>query len=90
MSDSNGYKMLQDALTALIQSQAILNQNQATFNQTQAALGARLAELEKNIIETNRNNSERFDRIEAILIDHSRILHALPEAIREKIGFKAP
>lgn len=62
---------------------AILLQNQASFL-------ARMAEMD-------RISSERFARIEAILIEHSRILgehtrilERLPEAIREKIGFKAP
>jgi hypothetical protein len=54
--------------------------------------------------EMDRINSERFARIESLLIDHSRILaehsriladhtwilQALPEAIRQKIGFKPP
>ena len=35
-----------------------------------------------------RTNAERFARIEAILMEHSRILRALPDAIRERIGFK--
>jgi len=67
---------------------AMLIQNQATF------LG-RLAEAE-------RMSSERFARIEAdmaailrvlsehgrILAEHSRLIERLPEAVREKIGFK--
>ena len=43
------------------------------------------------------NDDERFARIEAILLDHSRILadhtailQALPEAVRERMGFKMP
>jgi len=59
----------------------MLIQNQASF------LG-RLAEAE-------RVSSERFARIEAdiaailrVLAEHSRLLERLPEAVREKIGFK--
>ena len=33
---------------------------------------------------------QRFARIEALLMEHNRILQALPDAIREKIGFKPP
>ncbi len=69
---------------------AILIQNQASFL-------ARMAETDQQIAEMQRINSERFARIEAILLDHSRILadhgrilEALPDTIRQKIGFKAP
>jgi hypothetical protein len=51
--------------------------------------------MDSRFAEMERSTSERFARIEAILIQHSqilaehtRILQALPEAIREKIGFK--
>jgi hypothetical protein len=80
---SNGDGRLEEALTQLIQ-------NQASFVQNQAAFLSRMAE-------TDRISSERFARIEAILLEHSRILmdlnrmlRALPEAVREKIGFKGP
>ena len=33
---------------------------------------------------------QRFARIEALLMEHNRILQALPDAIREKTGFNAP
>ena len=64
-------------------SQAILTQNQDAFL-------ARASETDARVAEMDRINSERFARIEALLIEHSRILRALPEAIREKIGFKLP
>ena len=67
---------LEDALSTLIQ-------NQASF----------LARM----VKSDRISSERFARIESILLDHShilaehsRLLHALPEAVRDKIGFKPP
>jgi hypothetical protein len=54
-------------------------------------------ELDRQLIELQRVNTERFARIEerfaaieAILLRHEQLLQALPEAIREKIGFKAP
>jgi len=69
---------------------AILIQNQASFL-------ARIVEINGRMAETDRISSERFGRIETLLLDHSRILadhtrilQALPEAIRQKIGFKTP
>ena len=60
---------------------AMLIQNQSSF------LG-RLAEID-------RDTSERFKRIEndmaailRVLSEHSRLLEQLPEAVRDKIGFK--
>jgi hypothetical protein len=70
----NGHNRLEEAMAMFIQ-------NQASF------LG-RLAE-------TERATSERFAHIEAamaailrVLTEHGRLLERLPEAIREKIGFK--
>jgi hypothetical protein len=76
---------------------AILIQNQATLVQTQAALVARISEIDARVAEMDPINTERFARIEerfarieALLLEHSRILKALPDAIGDKIGFKAP
>jgi len=70
----NGRERLEEAMAMLIQ-------NQASF------LG--------RLSETERATSERFGRIEAdiatilrVLAEHSRLLERLPEAVREKIGFK--
>jgi len=76
---------------------AILLQNQASFLD-------RVSETDRRMAETDRINTERFGRIEATLLEHSRILadhtrilsevvrmlQALPDTIREKIGFKTP
>jgi hypothetical protein len=78
----NGHERLEEARALLIQNQA-------------AYLG-RLAEME-------RVTAERFARIESdiaailrllgehsrLLSEHSRLLERLPEAVRDKIGFKA-
>jgi hypothetical protein len=87
---SPGNGRLEDALTRLIQSQASLAE-------TQAAFLARLAETDREILALRRESAERFARIEAILLDHNRILsehnqriQALTDAVREKIGFRAP
>jgi hypothetical protein len=87
---SNGNGRLDDALTALVQAQASLVQAQASLAQNQAAFLNRLVQTDADTAQTNRINSDRFARIEAILIEHSRILRALPDVIRDKIGFKTP
>jgi hypothetical protein len=69
---------------------AILLQNQAAFLARASEIDRQRSELQQRVFEMDRLNSERFARIEAILIEHTRILRALPEAIREKIGFKVP
>jgi hypothetical protein len=90
---ASGNGRLEEAMTALIQNQATLTglqatlvQTQAAFMQNQTALLARMAESEARTAEI----LQRLDRIETILIDHSRLLQTLPETIREKIGFKPP
>jgi hypothetical protein len=72
---------LEDALATLLQTQA-------SMQQTQVAFFAQMAEMKAE-------SDRRFARIEAILLEHtrilqehSRILAALPDAVREKIGFK--
>jgi hypothetical protein len=93
-NQGNGrFDRLEEAMSNLAQAQTHLVQTQAVFVRNQAAFQAEMRELERQV-------SERFVRIEAILLDHSehgrilaehgRILHALPDAIREKIGFKMP
>ena len=86
---SNGGGRLEEAMAVLIQNQAVFIQNQAAFNQNQAGVLSRMSEMD-------RASSERFARIEQdmsailrVLAEHSRLLERLPEAVREKIGFKA-
>lgn len=71
---TNGNGRLEEAI-------AILIQNQASFV-------AQMAESNKRAAEMDRVNSDRFARIEALLVEYNRLLTALPEAVREKIGFK--
>jgi len=73
-SDGNG--RLEDALATLIQ-------NQASFL-------ARMSEIDSRVADMDRINSDRFARIEALLLEHNRILQALPDVMREKIVFKPP
>jgi hypothetical protein len=69
----------------------------ATLIQNQTSFLARMSEIDQRLSELERINSERFARIETILLEHSRILaehsrilQALPDTIRQKIGFKVP
>ncbi|HMF15120.1 MAG TPA: hypothetical protein VKE94_22550 [Gemmataceae bacterium] len=81
---------LEEAVRDLLQSQAKLVHNQALLVAQKAEVDQRLAEYERQNAETNRINSERFARIESILVELTRIIQALPDAVREKIGFKPP
>ena len=83
-SQNNGKPdRLDEAISSLVQTQALMVHNQAAFQ-------GQMAELE-------RETAKRFARVEAILLDHSRILaehtrtlQALPDAVRDRIGFKSP
>jgi uncharacterized protein involved in exopolysaccharide biosynthesis len=81
---------LEETMTNLLQSQANLLQAQAALAQNQAAFLSHVQALDRELAELKRENAERFARIEAILLRHEQLLQALPEAIREKIGSKAP
>ncbi len=65
-----------------------MQQNVATLVQTQTALVAQMAETRAVADQRWAETLARFARIEAILLEHGRILQALPDAVREKIGFK--
>ena len=58
---------------------ALLIQNQATF----------LSHIMESYNRLSRIEGE-LEQIKAILLRHERTLTELPEAIRQKIGFKAP
>ncbi len=68
---------------------ALLLQNQASFLARATAMDERFAKSDERHAEVQRRNDERFARIEAILLDMRRLLERLPEAVREKIGFKS-
>jgi hypothetical protein len=94
MATRNG-SGLQQAIALLIQSQATLTQSQATLMQNQAIFVSQLNEMNKHQVEVKVESDRRFARIEheleqikAILVQHSKVLAALPEAIRQKVGFK--
>ena len=78
-TQSNGH--LEETLAAL-------NQNQATFLARASETDRQLLQLDRRYLELKQSSDECFARIEAILIDLSRVLQAMPEAIRDKFGFK--
>lgn len=67
------FRELTRAQAQLVQAQA---QSQLALTQLAVATDARFMRIE-----------ERFDRIERLLQEHHDMLKALPEAIRQKIGF---
>jgi hypothetical protein len=86
---------LEDALATLLQNQATLVQNQAIYQAQKAEVDQRIAEIQRQMaeterqrVETDRLSAERFARIEAILVDLMRMMERLPEAVREKTGFR--
>jgi hypothetical protein len=76
----NGTLTLKAALAALIQSQA-------TLVQTQAQAAAEMIDLNRRSNELKEETARRFSNIETLLLQHDLLLKALPETIKEKIGF---
>src|SRR5262249_35561987 len=86
---------LQQTLGALQQTHASAQENVSSLQQTMTAFLAQIAEM--RAVEDRRwaETLERFARIEAILLvhsrilqEHGRILERLPDAVREKICFR--
>jgi chromosome segregation ATPase len=87
---NNGNGKLEETLAAMQQAMANMALNQTALMQHQTALMVRLGQLDAEMVATNRINSERFARIEALLAEHSqilgehsRILAEMPEKIEE-------
>ncbi|HEX7448705.1 MAG TPA: hypothetical protein VF306_14230 [Pirellulales bacterium] len=79
----------------LEEAMALLIQNQAEFVSSMAETNRHIAENDRIWADTQRENAERFARIERdmaaiirTLAEHSRLLERLPEAVRDKIGFQ--
>lgn len=80
-TSENGHSPLEEAMATLIN--------------TQAALSGQLAETSRQLLKHERESADTFARIKEdmsailqVLAEHSRLLQQLPEAIREKIGFR--
>jgi hypothetical protein len=89
-TSANGRDRLDEAMALLIQ-------NRTAFVARQAESDRVHAEFVRYHQQFERETAERFARIEAqmaeiirVLNEHGRILERLPEAVRDKIGFKVP
>ncbi|HEV8131392.1 MAG TPA: hypothetical protein VGQ81_09065 [Acidobacteriota bacterium] len=69
-----------DGNNNLQQAMALLINNQAAFVAQLNETNKRQAAIERKL--------EKLDLIEAILLRHDQVLADLPEAIRQKVGFK--
>lgn len=85
---------LQRALANMLETQAAMQQTHASLHQAMLAQTARhekeMERLEREAEKRKQESDERFARIEAILLEHNRILSRLADTVGEKIGFKAP
>lgn len=80
---SPGNGRLEEAVTLLIQ-------NQASFLARVSEMDRINAENMRRIDERFARIDERFARIEATLAELLNLLHSLPDAVREKFGFRPP
>jgi hypothetical protein len=79
---------LEEAIALLINNQAAFVKQMSESEKDTALVRREMLELRRESDQLRRESDERFRRIEAILLEHTRLLQALPETIREKIGFK--
>jgi len=90
-NQSNG--RLEEAMAMLIQNQASFLARMSEMDQRFARIETMLLDQSRMLAEHSRTLAEH-GRILAdhsrILADHGRILQALPDTIRERIGFKPP
>ncbi len=67
---------------------ALLIQNQASLLARVSETDRAHAEFEREFLQLKRQSDERYAEIVRVLNEHSRLLERLPEAVREKIGFR--
>ena len=79
---SNGNVNLQQAIALLIQ-------NQAAFLRSSITTQERLARIENETQERFARIERDLDQIKAILRELQAVVLEMPEAVRQKIGFKA-
>ena len=83
---------LEQAMTLLIQTQAAfvarLGSMDERFARIEERTDARFARMEERMDKRFARVEERLGKIEELLVEHHQILVGLPEAIRDKIGFK--
>lgn len=88
MRSGGNLTTLETAIAVLLQNQAQFVQVQAQLVQMQAQHAAEMAQLDRRHKELKEEADRRFARIEALLLEHERLLRALPDAIKDNIGFK--
>lgn len=95
LREKNGQDRLNEAMMMLIQNQAAFLGQIAQIEHSTAERFARVDERFARIDERLARIDERFARMEQdmtsmvrVLAEHSRLLERLPEAVRDKIGFK--
>jgi hypothetical protein len=69
---------------SLEQAMTLLIQNQAAFMQNQTALLTHLSDTKMEVLAMRKD----LEQIKTILLRHDQTLTQLPEAIRQKIGYK--
>jgi hypothetical protein len=82
---------IEEAIAILLQNQALLQQNISTLVQTQTAFVNRMSEADQRFAQIDSRFTQidnRFAHIEVILGELMRMMERLPEAVRDKIGFK--
>ena len=91
----NGRDRLDEAIAMLIQNEAAFVSRLAENDKRWAEIERHHLEFERRHFEFERETAEHFSRIEAkmaeiirVLAEHGRLLERLPEAVRDKIGFK--
>lgn len=86
-----GNGRLEEALAALIQNQAAFLSHLSRMDERFARADERFAKMDERFAKIDecfaRIESE-LEAIKAILLRHEQMLQELPEAIRQKIGFK--
>ena len=75
---------LEEAMTTLLQNQAVLVQTQTAFVHQMRERDIEMLEFRRRFDQID----QRLASIEAILRDHNRKIENLTDAVREKIGFK--
>ena len=87
---------LDEALADLAKNQVAMQATQASLQAATASLINNQASFQTNLMALAAQTAERFARIEAELAEirailgrHEQLLEALPEAVRQRIGFEA-
>jgi hypothetical protein len=84
----NGRVSFDAAVALLIQNQAALAAQHIAFLDQMVKVRQEMRDIESDIRQIIARIEKDLETIKAVLIRHETLLEKLPEAIREKIGFK--